>query len=131
MQQYAEDIISIIYNKYNEVNFYNIANVPVNLVASEYIYICINDFNQNRPPDNVITVANQITGIQFPSYRPTRWSTKTDINDQILDLSADIICYKEKDVSLNSTLFVPSWPKKLTQAQLYSLNEIVIFASLA
>ena len=124
MQQYAEDIASIIYNTNNEVNFYSIANVPVNLVASEYIYICVNDFNQNRPPDNVITVANQITNIEFPSYRPTRWSTKTDINDQILDLSADIICYKEKDVSLNSTLFVPSWPKKLTQAQIYSLNEI-------
>ncbi|ALH23405.1 hypothetical protein ceV_499 [Chrysochromulina ericina virus CeV-01B] len=124
MQQYAQDIAAIIYNKNNEVDFYSIANVPLNLVASEYIYICINDFNQNRLPDNIITVANQETDIQLPSYKPTRWSTETDIAAQVLDISADIICYKDKDVSLNSTLFVPSWPRKLTQAQIYSLNEI-------
>lgn len=124
MHQYAEDIASIIYNTNNEVNFYSIANVPINLVASEYIHICVNDFNQNRPPDNIISVANQIIDLQLPSYKPTRWSTKTNINEQILDISADIICYENKDLSLNSTLFVPSWPRKLTQAQIYSLNEI-------
>ena len=124
MQQYAQDIADIIYNKNNEVDFYSIANVPLNLVASEYIYICINDFNQNRLPDNIITVANQETDIQLPSYKPTRWSTETDIAAQVLDINADIICYKDKDISLNSTLFVPSWPRKLTQAQIYSLNEI-------
>jgi hypothetical protein len=124
MHQYAEDIASIIYNTNNEVNFYSIANVPINLVASEYIYICINDFNQNRPPDNIISVANQITDLVLPSYKPTRWSTKLNISEQILDISADIICYEDKDLSLNRNLFVPSWPRKLTQAQIYSLNEI-------
>lgn len=124
MHQYAEDIASIVYNGNNELNFYSIANVPINLVASEYVYICVNDFNQNRPPDNIISVANQITDLVLPSYKPTRWSTKLNISEQILDISADVICYEDKDLSLNRNLFVPSWPRKLTQAQIYSLNEI-------
>jgi len=127
IHQYAIDIQDLLIpiDTDTSCNYFNIANVPINLVASEYLYICINDFNQNRPPDNIITVAQQEIEIYpLPSYRPTRWPTVDDLSGQILDISADIICYKDKTLNLNREIYVPSWPKKLTQAQLYSLNEI-------
>jgi len=125
MHQYAIDIQKLLTIYPTNCNYYNIANVPLNLVSSEYLYICVNDFNKNRPPDNIITVANQETQIfPLPSYRPTKWSTAKDLSGQILDISADIICYKDDKLNIERTIFVPSWPKKLTQAQLYSLNEI-------
>ena len=129
MHQYAIDIQDLLtpIKSSSNCNYYNIANVPLNLVASNYLYICVNDFNKNRPPDNIITVAAQETEIfPLPSYRPTKWSTAKDLSGQILDISADIICYKDDKLNIERTIFVPSWPKKLTQAQLYSLNQINI-----
>ena len=60
MQQYANDMYRLL-NLYRDgnntsgtpvdvdsCNYYRIATVPLNLIASEYLFICVNDFNQNR-----------------------------------------------------------------------------------
>ena len=126
MQQYAEDINNLLYlNSVNNYNFYNIANVPINLIASDYLFVCINDFNQNRSSDGIITVAAQESiNYKLSSTKMATWSSATDLNGQILDLNSNLISYKDANTGEQKELFVPSLQKKLTQAQIYSLNEI-------
>ncbi len=137
MQQYANDMYRLL-NLYRDgnntsgtpvdvdsCNYYRIATVPLNLIASEYLFICVNDFNQNRAAEGMITVAEQKQVIfPLPSYKTNTWSSKSKLEDQILDLSADIICVKNKDTKLDTEIFVPTWPQQLTQSQIYSLNQI-------
>jgi hypothetical protein len=125
MQQYAEDINNLLYINSVNTNFYVIANVPINLIASDYLFVCINDFNQNRSSDGIITVAAQESiNYKLSSTKMATWSSATDLNGQILDLNSNLISYKDVNTGEQKELFLPSLQKKLTQAQIYSLNEI-------
>lgn len=130
MQQYSIDINNLLNlykdnNVNSDCNYYSIASVPINLVSSEYIFVCINDFNKNKSSDGIITVAPQEDEIwPIASNRTNSWSNKKNLEDQILDLSADLVCYKDIETNDNKEFFVPTWPRTLTQSQIYSLNQI-------
>jgi len=133
MQQYSVDINNLL-NLYkdnhmnSDCNYYSIASVPINLVSSEYIFVCINDFNHNRSSDGIITVAQQDDSIwPIASNKTTTWSNKKNLEDQIIDLSADLVCYQDPETNETKEFYVPSWPRTLTQSQIYSLNQINFF----
>jgi hypothetical protein len=120
---YSQDIFSFIniildptaYNKY-----YKISSVPLNLSATKYIYLCLNDYQNNRGSNSVIRISDPITKIYpLPEYvnRLTNYSQQ---NNNI-DLNSDIFC----DAVTKTKVYIPSWPRKVTQNQLYSLNAIL------
>ena len=104
--------------------YYNIANVPLKLHSTKYLYICVNDFQQNRPPNNIIRASEQITQLTVPSYiNLHNYSTKTTRSERLEDLSAEIIC--DNSNNLGNPIVVPSFPRVITQNQIYSANQII------
>ena len=131
MTQYARDIENLI-NLGDSLgkNIYNISNVPLSLISTKYLYICVNDFLQNRSPENVITISPEDNKI-FPL--PSFASKKTNIaspgisyTDQLNDIELDIICSTNPTESgVGNKYYVPSFPRKLTQNQIFVLNEVI------
>lgn len=131
MTQYARDIENLI-NLGDSLgkNIYNISNVPLSLISTKYLYICVNDFLQNRSPENVITISPEDNKIfPLPSYA----SKKTNVassgipyEDQLNDIELDIICSTNPTESgVGNKYYVPSFPRKLTQNQIFVLNEVI------
>ena len=131
MTQYARDIENLI-NLGDSLgkNIYNISSVPLSLISTKYLYICVNDFLQNRSPENVITISPEDNKIfPLPSYA----SKKTNVassgipyEDQLNDIELDIICSTNPTESgVGNKYYVPSFPRKLTQNQIFVLNEVI------
>jgi hypothetical protein len=123
---YSNDIFSFIninldptaYNKY-----YKISSVPLSLSATRYLYLCLNDYQNNRSSGSIIRVADPITKIYpLPEYvnRLTNYPQQNSTNS-VADINSDIYC----DTVSKSKVYVPSYPRKITQNQLYSLNAIL------
>ena len=123
---YSEDIFSFIninlnptsYNKY-----YSISSVSLTLSATKYVYLCVNDYQNNRGSDSIIRISDPITKIYpLPEYvnRLTNYP-QSNSNPNVVDINADIYC----DTISKTKVYVPSWPRKITQNQMYSLNAIL------
>ena len=116
-----------------------LAPAPINLQGSQYFYLALEDFNQNRASDGMIGIApqdNTISKNNWPSYaskhshvwpQPNTNMSISDLEAAILDLSAGIICdiSSQNEFGSGNVTFVPTWPRTLTQNQLYSLNQII------
>ena len=133
MTQYSRDIYNIInidsvYNNqtFQQTNFYNLSTVPLDLTPTKYIYLCINDFQQNRSSGTIIRSAVKSTKLSLPSYaNKSRIQAKGTQQQQIQDLSADIICdTNPNNIGNGDKLYVPSFPRKFTLNQIYALNMI-------
>ena len=123
---YSNDIFSFIninldptaYNKY-----YKISSVPLSLSATRYLYLCLNDYQNNRSSGSIIRISDPITKIYpLPEYvnRLTNYPQQNSTNS-VADINADIYC----DTVNKTKVYVPSYPRKITQNQLYSLNAIL------
>ena len=78
----------------------------------------VNDYTNNYPTNGLISIGPADTKLSIPSYV----SKITDPSSNICDPSAnDVIPPPIPPV----TQYVPTFPRKLTQAELYSLNQIV------
>ena len=126
---YSDDIFSFInlnlnptaYNKY-----YSISSVPLSLSATRYVYLCVNDYQNNRGTGTIIRISDPITKIYpLPEYvnKLTNYpqQNSTDITSSTIDIKSDIYC----DSISKTKIYVPSWPRKITQNQMYSLNAIL------
>ena len=92
-----------------EPNSNILAEAHIDINGPQYFTLVIDDFNYNRMNNNGITIENKQDNIEIPSY----------YNKIIHDM-----CYNILD-SDNIKQYLPSFPRKLTQAQLYSINEII------
>ena len=105
------------------------AIVPINLLGSQYLSIALEDYTQSRPSSGLIGIAPQNTKLDMPKYasRHSRvFSDAISKNDQINDISASIICDGLSNTfGEGNSIFVPTWPRDLTQNQLYSVNQIL------
>jgi hypothetical protein len=90
--------------------FIGSAVTAIDLVGSQYILFILDDYNHNSANNGAI-------GISPPN-------TKLDLPEYVHALGMDSNTYV-CDPSINVSEFVPSFPRKLTQAQLYSLNQII------
>ncbi len=92
---------------------------PINLQGSKYFLLVLDDFNQNHQNDGLISIAGKENKLSIPSYA---------------NKAADLLCYTRNTVSppagyysnINYDAYIPGQPRLLTQAQLYSLNQINI-----
>lgn len=97
---------------------YGTAAVPPDLLGSKYLLLALDDYTNNYPTSGLVSIGPTDTKLSIPSYV----SKITDPLSNICDPSAnDVIPRPIPPV----TQYVPTFPRKLTQAELYSLNQIV------
>jgi hypothetical protein len=76
----------------------------------KYFILTIDDFNNNRVISGMVNVGSVDTQLSVPSY----------YNEDI-----PYICQPNIKATLSVPTYVPSVPRRLTQAQLYSINQIM------
>jgi len=113
---------SIIVDSTNNYNIpitsapYNLNNAffsegPIDAYGTKYLTLVIDDFNQNHLNSSLVNITDIDTTLSLPDY------FNTDIPN---------VC--APDPELNNTIspfYVQSTPRTLTQAQLYSINQIL------
>ena len=111
---------------YREPNIFiqqngNIANTIINTYGPKYVILVIDDYNQNHINNGLITITETSTNIKLPIYyKPTSPVTciPPTTNETYISSDKNNISYR------NTPLVVPTAPRLLTQAQIYSINEI-------
>ena len=106
--------------------FYSIAQSPANLYGPSYFLLVIDDYNNNRVNNSLVTITNVSNKIDLPNYYSPAIKNANNT-------FATVGCANELgsiDPSLNSlppTLpyMTKSSPRQLTQSQLYTANEIL------
>jgi hypothetical protein len=89
----------------------SVANVPYCNVGPNYFLLVVDDFNQNHLNQGLVNIDDTDTTLNPPSY------INADINYS---------CFST-DEGFNSPypVYIPNAPTRLTQAQLYSANQIL------
>lgn len=87
-----------------------VGSVSINLSGGSYILFTLDDHTNNYPTNGMIGINPPETKLSIPKYR-----------DKIVDPSAN-----NCDPSNNNNLqIIPTFPRTLTQSQLYALNSII------
>ena len=125
--RYSRDMYNIINIDTSNTQYYNIATGSLKLTPTKYLYICVNDYQNHRAPSAIIRAGQPITQLSIPSYvNMYNYSKKSSLQEQLNDISSQVVC----DVSPNNdnsgnSIIVPTWPRKITQNQIYSANSIL------
>ena len=99
----ADGVISVNIPKNTDPRI--IADVPADTYGPKYFVLVVDDYNQNRLNKGLVNVIERPTKIDLPDY-----------------YTPDLSCVNQ---ATNTVRAVKSAPRKLTQAQLYSINEIL------
>jgi hypothetical protein len=124
----------------------NVAVTLIDLFGPKYLILVIDDFNQNHINNGLITITELSTNIKLPSYYNSTFPvTCTPPGQNNLDSNIGIIQEMQSN-NANSTQggyngdllmeklnityktipkVLPTAPRILTQAQLYSINQII------
>lgn len=89
-------------------------DVPINIYGSKYFILSVDDYNQNHLNKGLVSIIETSKKLDLPSYYNT--------DDLVPNPNID------DDIPQNvpKCFAVKTAPRKLTQAQLYSINEILI-----
>lgn len=82
-----------------------VSNVPADTYGPKYFILVVDDFNNNHLNNGLVNVIDTTTKLSMPTY----------FNEQ------DVSC----NTTTNQTFMIKSAPRTLTQAQLYTVNEIL------
>lgn len=77
------------------------------LYGTKNVYIVLDDYNQNRLNKGLVSISETESSISMPSY-----------------FSNDLNCSLKNDPD-QPVQYIPDAPRRITQAQLYTLNEII------
>lgn len=112
----------------------NIADTLPNFTYSKYFTLCIDDFNKNHINNNLVCISNINQKSKLPSYfnysLPTQ-CVSANTNDYGVDknnrlnLNGLNLLQKYSDSSVNTFKVLDTFPKVLTQSQLYTINSIL------
>jgi hypothetical protein len=113
----------------------NTGSAVVNLQGPKYFIIVLDDYNQNHINNGLISITELPTKLAIPSYYNTSQPSicVSNISNPFSNLSnTDALALGVNPTSdkLNSgygqrQIVLPSAPRTLTQAQLYTINEII------
>ena len=106
--------------------FYNIAQAPANLYGPTYFLLVVDDYNNNRVNNSLVTITNVSSKLDLPSYYSSAYK---NANNTFATIGCPNVL-NAADPALNvpeSTLpyMTRSSPRQLTQSQLYTANEIL------
>jgi hypothetical protein len=110
----------------------NPAQVPINLAGTQYFFIMLVDYQTNRVTNDVVTLTNtQDVRLGLPNYiNPSLLSTcipieqfrSPTISEKTI---SDDLLHKTNLAQTKILQYIPSAPRILTQAQMYSTNQII------
>jgi hypothetical protein len=107
--------------------YYNTAQSPANLYGPTYFLLVVDDYNNNRVNNSLVTITNVSNKLDLPSYYSSAYKNADNtfatigcpaVLNPVLPDTAQIS---------NSALpyMTRSSPRQLTQSQLYTANEIL------
>jgi len=105
----------------------NTAIAVINTYGPKYLLLIIDDFNQNHINNGLVTITEISTNIKLPSYYdPTTSVTCIEPNLSQYQNSPNATLLMDKtNISYKKIpQVVPTYPRILTQAQIYSINQI-------
>lgn len=112
--------------KSDTLTYFKVAQSQANLYGPAYFMLVLDDYNNNRTNNSLVTITNVSNKVDLPNYYNTgiKNSNNTFATLGCADSLAPI------DLSLNSLPSVlpyvtKSSPRQLTQSQLYTANEIL------
>lgn len=111
----------------------NKADALIELYGPKYLILALDDYNQNHINNGLITITEMSKNVKLPSYyNPTLPQTCSVPNTNISGLVSTIpanngdLLAEKIDLSYKKVSQVlPTAPRLLTQAQIYSINEIM------
>ena len=83
------------------------AEAIYDLYGTRNVYMVLDDYNQNRLNKGLVSISQNESSLSMPSY-----------------FSNDLNCSISNNVD-QPVQYLPSAPRKITQAQLYTINEII------
>lgn len=106
--------------------YYNIAQAPANLYGPTYFLLVVDDYNNNRVNNSVVTITNVSNKLDLPSYYSSAYK---NANNTFATIGCPAVL-NAAEPTLNipkSSLpyMTKSSPRQLTQSQLYTANEIL------
>jgi len=99
------------------INTPYILDVPPDLYGPKYFMLVIDDYNNNIVNNGLVNMKDTISKLSLPSYYNS--ASKSSDNTQ------NIECPVSNNISNKNPYMTKSSPRRLTQAQLYSVNEII------
>jgi len=111
----------------------NQGTVLIDLYGPKYLILSIDDYNQNHINNGLITITELSKNVKLPSYYnssfPTTCSVPINNLSSMLNTSeeenGDLLMDKLSLSFKKIPQVLPSAPRILTQAQIYSINEIM------
>ena len=89
------------------------SDVPVNIYGPRYFILAVDDFNQNHLNKGLVNIIDGTTKLSLPEYYTP-------------DISCSNTAPQPFPYNNTKSQVTPQNPRKLTQAQLYSINEILL-----
>lgn len=109
----------------------NNATVPINLTGTQYFLLQLADYQTNRVNSDIVTITGmQDSHIDIPQYINTSllYRCIKQIHDIVINSEKsieDLIFKQSTRAEQLLPQFIPSAPRILTQAQLYTTNQII------
>ena len=109
----------------------NNATVPINLSGTQYFLLQLADYQTNRVNSDIVTITGmQDSHIDIPQYINTSllYRCIKQIHDIVINSEKsieDLIFKQSTRADQLLPQFIPSAPRILTQAQLYTTNQII------
>ena len=111
----------------------NIGSAIVDLNGTKYLILVLDDYNQNRVNNGLVSIT-QLTGtLKMPSYYSPDLtyvclsagnSNLSSLEDRTNTTNGLLIAEKYNNDYAKTQIIVPSAPRTLTQSQIYTINEI-------
>jgi hypothetical protein len=103
----------------------NTANTIVNTFGPKYLIIVIDDYNQNHINNGLVTITDESTVIKLPTYYNPTMPVNCSLPSYQENTPNSILLLDKSNISYKPIpQVVPTAPRTLTQAQIYSINEI-------
>lgn len=112
----------------------NQASSVLDLIGTKYLILVIDDYNQNHVNNSLVTITEYNSNLKVPDYYskdlPSTCISASSANvTQIVNQSSitdnGLLIAGKSAVNYTTTqLVLPSAPRTLTQAQIYTINEI-------
>ena len=106
--------------------YYNIAQAPANLYGPTYFLLVVDDYNNNRVNNSLVTITNVSNKLDLPSYYN---SAVKNANNTFATVGCpNVLNAAEPSLNIPPSALpymTKSSPRQLTQSQLYTANEIL------